>query len=124
MPQPITANTQSADRLFGATPVLCDGAMGTMFYARGIFINRCYDELNLTDPQMVRELHEEYLMAGAELIETNTFGANAARLKRFGLEGQVAEINTAGVKLARAAVDGMREKHAHQAFVAGAMGAL
>ena len=95
-----------------------------MFYARGIFINRCFDELNLSEPQLVRELHEEYLMAGAELIETNTFGANAARLKRFGLESKVAEINTAAVQLARAAVDGVREKHAHQAFVAGALGSL
>jgi methionine synthase I (cobalamin-dependent)/5,10-methylenetetrahydrofolate reductase len=118
------ANALSTDRLFGKTPVLCDGAMGTMFYARGVFINRCFDELNLTDPQMVRELHEEYLMAGAELIETNTFGANAVRLKRFGLESKVSEINTAAVRLARAAVDGMREKHAHHAFVAGAIGAL
>jgi methionine synthase I (cobalamin-dependent)/5,10-methylenetetrahydrofolate reductase len=98
--------------------------MGSMFYARGVFINRCYDELNLTDPQMVRELHEEYLHAGAELIETNTFGATAYRLKRFGLEDKVAEINTAGVRIARAAVDGMREKHAHHALVAGAMGPL
>ncbi len=70
-------------RLFSASPTLCDGAMGTMLYARGVFINRCFDELNLTDPQMVREIHEEYLLAGAELIETNTFGANAARLKCF-----------------------------------------
>ncbi len=96
--------------------------MGTMLYARGVFINRCFDELNLTDPQMVREIHEEYLLAGAELIETNTFGANAVRLKRFGLESKVAEINAAGVRLARAAADGMREKHAHHALVAGAMG--
>jgi homocysteine S-methyltransferase len=95
-----------------------------MFYARGVFINRCFDELNLTDPQMVRELHEEYLLAGAELIETNTFGANLVRLRRFGLEGKLAEINTAAVRIARAAVDGMREKHAHHALVAGAMGAL
>lgn len=112
------------DRLFGASPTLCDGAMGTMLYARGVFINRCFDELNLTDPQMVREIHEEYLLAGAELIETNTFGANAVRLKRFGLESKVAEINAAGVRLARAAADGMREKHAHHALVAGAMGSL
>jgi methionine synthase I (cobalamin-dependent)/5,10-methylenetetrahydrofolate reductase len=124
MPDSTPANALPTDRLFGKTPVLCDGAMGTMFYARGVFINRCFDELNLTDPQMVRELHEEYLMAGAELIETNTFGANSVRLKRFGLEGKVSEINTAAVQLARAAVDGMREKHAHHAFVAGAMGAL
>ena len=112
------------ERLFGSSPTLCDGAMGTMFYARGIFINRCFDELNLTDPQLVRELHEEYLLAGAELIETNTFGANVIRLKRFGLETKVSEINHAAVRLARAAVDGMREKHAHHALVAGAMGPL
>ncbi len=95
-----------------------------MFYARGVFINRCFDELNLSEPQLVRELHEEYLMAGAEMIETNTFGANAIRLKRFGLEHKVEEINTAAVALARAAVEGMREKHAHHAFVAGALGSL
>ena len=111
-------------RLQSGRPMLCDGAMGTMFYARGIFINRCYDELNLTEPQLVRELHEEYLQAGAEVVETNTFGANAIRLKRFGLEGKVAEINAAGVQLARAAVDGMREKHAHHALVAASMGPL
>lgn len=126
MPNSTASNSaaQSTDRVFGPAPVLCDGAMGTMFYARGVFINRCFDELNLSEPQMVRELHEEYLLAGAELIETNTFGANAVRLKRFGLEGRVDEINAAAVRLARAAVDGMREKHAHQAFVAGAVGSL
>ena len=121
---PSQTQTHAVERLFGATPVLCDGAMGTMFYARGVFINRCFDELNLSDPQMVRELHEEYLLAGAEVIETNTFGANAVRLKRFGLEGKVAEINTAAVRIARAVVEGMREKHAHHAFVAGALGSL
>lgn len=111
-------------RLAEGRPLLCDGAMGTMFYARGIFINRCYDELNLSEPQLVRELHEEYLMAGAEVVETNTFGANAVRLKRFELEGKVAEINAAGVQLARAAAAGMREKHAHDALVAGSIGPL
>jgi homocysteine S-methyltransferase len=120
----VTATSSAVERLFGSAPTLCDGAMGTMFYARGVFINRCFDELNLTDGQMVRELHEEYLMAGAELIETNTFGATRPRLKRFGLEDKVAEINKTGVQLARAAVDGMREKHAHEALVAGAMGPL
>ncbi len=112
------------DRVFGTAPILCDGAMGTMLYARGIFINRCFDELNLSEPQMVREIHEEYLLAGAEVIETNTFGANAVRLKRFGLEAKVAEVNAAGLRLARAAADGMREKHAHDALVAGAIGSL
>ncbi len=118
------AAPRTVEDIFGKAPTLCDGAMGTMFYARGVFINRCFDELNLSDPQMVRDLHEEYLQAGAELIETNTFGANAVRLKRFGLESKVAEINTAAVRLARAAVEGMREKHAHHAFVAGALGSL
>ena len=113
-----------AQRLAAGPPLLCDGAMGTMFYARGIFINRCYDELNLSEPQLVRELHEEYLLAGAELIEANTFGANASRLKRFDLDGKVAEINTAGVHLARAAADNIRQRHAHQAFVAGSVGPL
>ena len=65
--------------------VLCDGAMGTMLYARGVFINRCYDELNLSQPDLIRSIHEEYLHAGAEMIETNTFGANAIRLARYGL---------------------------------------
>ncbi len=125
MPQTVSNPlVTSAERLFGAAPTLCDGAMGSMIYARGVFINRCFDELNLSEPQMVREIHEEYLLAGAELIETNTFGANAIRLKRFGLESKVAEINSAGVRLARAAADGMREKHAHHALVAGAMGSL
>ena len=118
----VTTNTLS--QIFGRRPILCDGAMGTMLYARGVFINRCFDELNLTEPQLVRDIHEEYLLAGAELLETNTFGANAVRLKRFGLETKVAEINTAAVKIARAAADAIREKHAHDAFIAGALGPL
>ncbi len=113
-----------ADRLATGHPLLCDGAMGTMFYARGVFINHSYDELNLSQPLLVRELHEEYLQGGAEVIETNTFGANAVRLRRFGLEGKVAEINAAGVRIAREAVDGMWEKHAHHAYVAGSIGSL
>ena len=116
--------SEVAERLRAGRPMLCDGATGTMLYARGIFINRCYDELNLSEPQLVRDLHEEYLLAGAEVIETNTFGANQTRLKRFGLEGQLADINAAGVRLARAAADGMREKHAHAALVAGSIGSL
>src|ERR1700677_3174892 len=61
-------------------PVLCDGAMGTLLYARGIFINRCYDELNLSQPELIRAVHHDYLQAGAEIIETNTFGGNSFRL--------------------------------------------
>src|SRR5262249_47498292 len=68
-------------------PVLCDGAMGTLIYAKGVFINKCYDELNLTQPDLIRNIHNEYLNSGAEIIETNTFGANSFRLGRHGLAG-------------------------------------
>jgi methionine synthase / methylenetetrahydrofolate reductase(NADPH) len=105
-------------------PVLADGAMGTVLYARGIFINRCYDELNLSDPGLILSIHEEYLQAGAEILETNTFGANRIRLARHGLAGKVVEINAAGVKLAREAVEHLREKQAGEAWVAGSVGPL
>jgi methionine synthase I (cobalamin-dependent)/5,10-methylenetetrahydrofolate reductase len=111
-------------RLFTSGTVLCDGAMGSMLYGRGIFINRCYDELNVSQPDLIRAVHTEYLQAGAVVIETNTFGANAVRLERYGLEGRVWELNVAGVRLARECVSHMREKHASEAFVAGAIGPL
>jgi len=114
---------QFAD-LFSSRPVLADGAMGTVLYARGIFINRCYDELNLSDPSLILSIHEEYLQAGAEIVETNTFGANKFRLTRHGLASKVAEINSAGVKLARQAVDHLKEKQAGTAYVAGSIGPL
>ncbi|HZB87584.1 MAG TPA: bifunctional homocysteine S-methyltransferase/methylenetetrahydrofolate reductase [Terracidiphilus sp.] len=110
--------------IFADRPVLADGAMGTVLYARGIFINRCYDELNLSDPNLILAVHEEYLQAGAEILETNTFGANRFRLGRHGLESQVAAINLAGVRLARQAVDRLRDKQAGTAWVAGAVGPL
>jgi methionine synthase I (cobalamin-dependent)/5,10-methylenetetrahydrofolate reductase len=105
-------------------PVLCDGAMGTMFYGGGVFINRCYDELNLSQPDLVRSVHQQYLQAGAEIIETNTFGANKFRLERYGIAEKVHELNVAGVKLARQCVEEIREKQATEAFVAGALGPL
>ena len=74
--------------IFADRPVLADGAMGTVLYARGVFINRCYDELNLSDPNLILAVHEEYLQAGAEILETNTFGANRFRLTRHGLGGK------------------------------------
>ena len=114
----------ATDGLFDGATVLCDGAMGTMLYARGVFINRCYDELNLSQPELVREVHAEYLQAGAEVVETNTFGANAFRLEMHGLKDKVREINLAGVKLARECVEQVREKQASEAFVAGAIGPL
>lgn len=97
--------------------MVADGAMGTMLYGRGVFINRCYDELNLSSPALVREIHEEYVKAGAEIIETNTFGANRARLSAYGLTEKLKPINQAGVRLAR-------EAAGDAAFVAGAVGPL
>lgn len=114
---------QFAD-IFASRPILADGAMGTVLYARGIFINRCYDELNLSDPALILGVHEEYLQAGAEVLETNTFGANRFRLARHGLAGKVAEMNVAGVRLARQAADRLKDKQAGDAWVAGAVGPL
>ncbi|MGB9147136.1 MAG: bifunctional homocysteine S-methyltransferase/methylenetetrahydrofolate reductase [Acidobacteriaceae bacterium] len=110
--------------IFDRRTVLCDGAMGTSLYARGVFINRCYDELNLSQPDLVRSVHEEYLQSGAEIIETNTFGANALRLQRHGLADKVAEINQAGVRVARQAVQQHADKQAAKAWVAGSVGPL
>src|SRR5919199_3000152 len=94
-----------------------DGAVGTMLYAKGVYINRSYDELNLTNPDLVREVHEEYIRAGAEVIETNTFGATAHKLQQYGLEGSLREINLAAARIARGAAQ-------DRAFVAGAIGPL
>jgi homocysteine S-methyltransferase len=116
--------TNRLEQRFHARTVLCDGAMGTSLYARGVFINRCYDELNLSQPELVRAVHEDYLQAGAEIIETNTFGANALRLERYGLRDKVADINRAGVAIARQAVRQLAEKQAATAWVAGSVGPL
>jgi homocysteine S-methyltransferase len=126
MTDQITASTAPSrlQLLLGEKTVLCDGAMGTTLYERGVFINRCYDELNLSQPELIRGIHEEYLLAGATLIETNTFGANRFRLARFGLEDQAAAINLAGAKLARQAVEQLADKQAGQAWVAGSIGPL
>jgi homocysteine S-methyltransferase len=96
---------------------LFDGAMGTMLYQRGVFINRCYDELNLREPETVLEVHRQYVRSGAEIIETNSYGASVPKLRAFGLEEELAAINEKGALLARkAAGDGV--------FVAGAIGPL
>src|SRR5574341_2282074 len=81
--------------------LVCDGAMGTMLYARGVFLNRCFDELNLSSPGLVRGIHDDYLEAGADVIETNTFGAHRCKLGPHGLESQVRQINRAGASIAR-----------------------
>ncbi len=94
-----------------------DGAMGTMLYAKGVYINRCYDELNLSNPDLVREIHTEYIRAGADIIETNTFGATANKLNQYGLEANLHEINATAARIARQAA-------ADRAYVAGAIGPL
>jgi homocysteine S-methyltransferase len=102
----------STDRI-----LVVDGAMGTMLYAKGVYINRCYDELNLSAPDLVREIHTEYIRAGADIIETNTFGATAPKLQQYGLEGNLHEINALAAKVAR-------EAAGERAYVAGAIGPL
>jgi methionine synthase I (cobalamin-dependent)/5,10-methylenetetrahydrofolate reductase len=98
-------------------PHVFDGAMGTMLYSRGVYINRCYDELNLREPELVREIHRDYLRAGAEILETNSYGANRVKLARYGLEAEVRAVNARAAEIARG-VAGDR------ACVAGAMGPL
>ena len=97
--------------------MVADGAMGTMLYAKGVFINRCFDELNLSAPDMVRQIHQDYVKAGAEILETNTFGGSRPRLAAFGMAEKLKAINQAGVRLAREAAK-------DKAFVAGAVGPL
>src|SRR6202047_4719438 len=98
--------------------VLCDGAMGTLLYAKGIFINRSYDELNLSQPELIRSVHHDYLQAGAEIIETNTFGGNSFRLARHSLADKARDINLAGARLAHEAAKSF------DVWVAGSVGPL
>ncbi len=97
--------------------IVFDGAMGTMLYNKGVFINQCYDELNLRAPDLVRDVHKAYRKAGAEVLETNSFGANRIKLEQYGLASQVAEINRAAAKLARDVAE-------DDLLVAGAVGPL
>jgi homocysteine S-methyltransferase len=97
--------------------IVFDGAMGTMLYAKGVFINQCYDELNLKSPDLVREVHAAYAKSGAEVLETNTFGANRVKLAQYGLESQVKEINRSAARIAR-------EVAGDDHLVAGAIGPL
>src|SRR5438874_376545 len=113
----ITSRTQEFRDQLARRVLVADGAMGTMLYSRGVFINRCFDELNLSAADMVRQIHQEYVKAGAEILETNTFGATRQRLAAFGMAEKLADINRAAVRLAReAAKEGP--------FVAGAIGPL
>jgi homocysteine S-methyltransferase len=97
--------------------LVCDGAVGTMLYAKGIFINKSFDALNLSSPELVAEVHQEYVRAGADIIETNTFGANRMKLGSFGLGDKVHAMNLEGIRIARRAA-------ADRAYVAGAIGPL
>ena len=107
-------------RRLGAGPLLCDGAMGTLLYARGVSLDACFDVLNLNNPRVVQSIHADYIAAGADCIETNTFGANRFKLAVHGLEGRVREVNRRGVVLAR----DVRESSGRDVFVLGSIGPL
>jgi len=115
-PQSRSKRQEFRELLFSRA-LVADGAMGTELYARGIFINRCFDELNISSPDLVREVHKQYVKVGAEILEANTFGANRTRLAAFGLAEKLQDINQAGVRLAREAAGDL-------AYVAGAIGPL
>ena len=92
--------------------ILADGGMGTELYARGFFVNRCFDALNLSNPEVIRDIHRQYLEAGSRMLETNTFTANRLAHAAHGLDDQTSDINRAGAKLARAIAG-------KQAYIAG-----
>src|SRR5438876_4869025 len=96
---------------------LFDGAMGTMLYSKGVFINKCYDELNLRTPEIVLEVHKQYVRSGADVLETNTYGANRVKLRTFGIEDELRDINAKAVEIARKAAG-------DSVYVAGAIGPL
>ncbi len=108
-------STNALKNLIAAGVVVGDGAIGSMLYQRGIFVNSCFEELNITNPTLIKELHDDYIKAGSDFIETNTFGANRVKLAAFGLGEKVRQINIAGVKAAREAADA-------RALVAGSVG--
>src|SRR5205085_9732599 len=97
--------------------LVCDGAMGTMLYAKGVFINKSFDALNVTQPDLVAEVHQEYVRAGADIIDTNTFGANRIKLGSSGIADKLHAINEHGARIARHAAR-------QQAHVAGSVGPL
>lgn len=108
------------ERLAQPSPVIFDGAMGTELYARGIPYERCFEELNLTQPDVVQHVHQAYIAAGAEVVETNTFSANRVRLAAFGLENRVRDVNFRGVRIAREA----KEVSGEPVFLAGSVSSV
>src|SRR5579884_570899 len=99
-------------------PVLCDGAMGTLLYTRGITYEQCFDALNLSQPELIEKIHTEYIYAGAQIIETNTFGANSVKLEAYNLKNKVRDINFRAAKIAQEA----REIAGRTTYIAGAVG--
>jgi methionine synthase I (cobalamin-dependent)/5,10-methylenetetrahydrofolate reductase len=104
--------------------LICDGAMGTLLYEKGISFDHCFDEINLSHPELVKEIHEAYIDAGADIIETNTFGANRFRLTHHGLEEKLKTINEAGVRIAKEVVSRKQAQLGRSLFVAGSVGPL
>src|SRR5918911_1799754 len=100
----VRSHTRLEDRL-GSQVLVCDGAMGTMLHAGGVSLDRSLPELNVSHPDLVRSIHRAYIAAGADVIETNTFGASRPRLARFGLAARATELNRAGVRVARESQD-------------------
>src|SRR5262249_11498281 len=117
MPQSNHAGRTLLEALFAGGLVL-DGAMGTQIYERGVLYSACFEDLNASRPDLVRKIHEDYLRAGANVIETNTFGANALRLEKYGFQSRVLELNEKGVKIAREATLATGAR----AYVLGAIG--
>ena len=113
----MSARSERFLQRLGESVLIGDGAMGSRLYELGMSLNVSYDYLNLSRPELVQQVHGEYLDAGAQVLETNTFSANRLKLGRFGLEGQLAQINRRAVELAR-------EVAGERAFVAGAVGAV
>lgn len=110
------------EKIFGPRAVIFDGASGTEFYRRGIFVNNCYENLSLSRPDAVKKLHLEYLEAGSEVITTDTFGANRNKLSRYGLGEKTGEINFAAVELARQAIAEAGGAEKHRVLIAGSVG--
>ncbi len=100
--------------------LVCDGAMGTTLYAKGVMVNRCFDELNLSNPELVRSVHSDYLAVGVDILETNTYGANRFKLKPHGFDDRVHDLNLQGAAVARDALSDA----GGSVLVAGAIGPL
>lgn len=116
--------TKTLTDLLSKKILFSDGAMGTMLYAKGIFINTCFEELNITNPSLVGRIHDMYIAAGSDFIETNTYGANKLKLARFGLAEKMSQINHAAVKIAKNSAAQSRDSHGAGSLVAGSIGPL